>query len=310
VLNFYQASSAPKKTQPKSVPEIQKSIVEKKSQPKSQPFNFFQSAAPKPAPLPEPVVVEKKTPPKSQPFSFFQSAAPKPAPKVAPKPVPVPPARKSPTLSLFASKTPLTSSQKEVVVEKKTPPKSEPFSFFQNAAPKVAPQTVVKPSPVSARKSPTLSLFNAKTPASPPPKASAVEAKQNARGSPTFSLFGGTKATAQAPLIIEQKKAVQKTGSFSLFGATKPSGGTISIQKKAVPAAKQTMVAPKKSAPVADYIPIIGKFKQNADGSITGIVRNSKSFRTGTEITTSPVPRGAKAGSIVTTSSGSKYRLE
>ena len=312
VLNFYQASSAPKKTQPKSVPEIQKSIVEKKSQPKSQPFNFFQSAAPKPAPLPEPVVVEKKTPPKSQTFSFFQSAAPKPAPKVAPKPAPVPPARKSPTLSLFAAKTPFTPAQMEVVVEKKTPPKSDPFSFFQTAAPKAAPQTVVKPSPVSARKSPTLSLFNAKTPASPPPKASAVEAKQNARGSPTFSLFGGTKAVAPTaqPVIVEQKKAVQKTGSFSLFGATKPSGGTISIQKKAVPAAKQTMFAPKKSAPVVDNIPIIGKFKQNADGSITGVVRNSKSFRTGTEITTSPVPRGAKAGSIVTTSSGSKYRLE
>lgn len=291
MLNFYQASSAPKKTPPKSVPEIQKSIVEKKSQPKSQPFNFFQAAAPKPTPLPVPVVVEKKTPPKSQSFSFFQAAAPKPAPQVAPKPAPVP-ARKSPTLSLFTAKAPVTSSQKEVVVKK-------PFSFFQTAAPKAAPQTVLKPSPVSARKSPTLSLFN----------NAAVESEQNARRSPTFSLFGGTKA-AQAPVIIEQKKAVPKTGSFSLFGATKPLGGTISIQKKAVPAAKQTIVVPKKSAPVADNIPIIGKFKQNADGSITGLVRNSKTFRTGTEITSSPVPRGAKAGSIVTTSSGSKYRLE
>lgn len=288
MLNFYQASSAPKKTPPKPVPAVQKSVVEK---PKLQPFNFFQAAAPKPAPLPVPVVVEKKTPPKSQPFSFFQAAAPKPASQVAPKPAPVP-LRKSPTLSLFAAKTQVTPSQKEVVVEKKTPPKSEPFSFFQKA------------------KSPTLSLFNAKIPASPPPT---VEAKQNVRGSPTFSLFGGTKAVvpkAQAPVIVEQKKAMPKTVSFSLFGATKPLGGTISIQKKAIPATKQTIVAAKKSAPVADNIPIIGKFKQNADRSITGIVRNSKSFPVGTEITTSPVPRGAKSGSIVTTSSGSKYRLE
>jgi hypothetical protein len=71
-------------------------------------------------------------------------------------------------------------------------------------------------------------------------------------------------------------------------------------------------VGAKKEAPkvVDDGIPIVSKFTQNSDGSITGIVRNSKSFKNGTEITTSPVKRGAKAGDVVTTSSGSKYRLE
>jgi hypothetical protein len=43
-------------------------------------------------------------------------------------------------------------------------------------------------------------------------------------------------------------------------------------------------------------------------GSITGVISNSKDFRTGTKITTSPV-KGAEAGKIVTTASGSQYKL-
>jgi hypothetical protein len=43
-------------------------------------------------------------------------------------------------------------------------------------------------------------------------------------------------------------------------------------------------------------------------GSITGVISNSKDFRTGTKITTSPV-KDAKAGKIVTTESGSQYKL-
>merc|ERR1711862_370368 len=65
----------------------------------------------------------------------------------------------------------------------------------------------------------------------------------------------------------------------------------------------------KKAAPAPD-IPSISRFVQNADGSITGRVTNSKTFRNGTEITTSPVKKGAKAGMVVTTLSGSKYLLK
>jgi hypothetical protein len=59
-----------------------------------------------------------------------------------------------------------------------------------------------------------------------------------------------------------------------------------------------------------DDIPVLSKFVQNEDGSITGIVSNSMSYRTGTRITTSPVKKGATAGTVVKTSSGSKYRLK
>jgi len=39
-------------------------------------------------------------------------------------------------------------------------------------------------------------------------------------------------------------------------------------------------------------------------------VKNAKGFKDGTNITTSPVKKGAKKGEVVTTSSGSKYKLE
>merc|ERR1711906_12644 len=68
--------------------------------------------------------------------------------------------------------------------------------------------------------------------------------------------------------------------------------------------------SPKKAAKAASPYPIISKFTQERDGSITGIVSNSKNFKTGSRITTSPVKKGAKAGQVVTTSSGSKYQLE
>jgi hypothetical protein len=172
------------------------------------------------------------------------------------------------------------------------------------------------PSPVPVRKpSPTLSLFKAKE--TPPPKPPVV-AEAKIQGSGTFSLFGGgPKAVApapKAPVAVEEKKVVQRSGTFSLFSApgTRTIAKAPAVEKKAVaPKGTIAIAPPKKAAPVVpDNIPVIGKFKQNADGSITGIVRNSKTFRTGTEITTSPVPRGAKAGTVVKTSSGSKYRLE
>ena len=278
----------------------------------TEALNSFFGTSKKATPTPpsEPEVMETKSPPKPQSFSFFQAASPKPAPRVVPKPLSVPP-RKSPTLTL----------KKEAVVEKiekKSPSKPAPaFSFFKQASsPEPAP-VEPKPAPVPVRKpSPTLSLFKAKEPATPPPEPPLAETKKSVKGSGTFSLFsGGPKAVApapQAPVVVEKKKVVQRSGTFSLFGA--PGTQTIAkapvAEKKAVQKQTIAIAAPKKVAPVADNIPVISKFKQNVDGSITGIVSNSKNFRTGTEITTSPVPRGAKAGSVVTTSSGSKYRLQ
>jgi membrane protein involved in colicin uptake len=53
-------------------------------------------------------------------------------------------------------------------------------------------------------------------------------------------------------------------------------------------------------------VPVISDWKQNADGSITGKISGKSGFRLGEAVTTSPVPKGAVGGRVVTTSSGSK----
>jgi len=89
--------------------------------------------------------------------------------------------------------------------------------------------------------------------------------------------------------------------------------GTIPIKKPETekkPSGGFSFFGGDKAADADDGIPVLGRFKQNEDGSLTGLVRNSEDFRSGTKITTSPVRQGAKAGQVVKTQSGSKYRLE
>ena len=57
-----------------------------------------------------------------------------------------------------------------------------------------------------------------------------------------------------------------------------------------------------------DGIPILTDWSQNPDGTITGNISNSSVFRAGSKIVTSPAKRVVKNG-VVTTNSGSKYRL-
>ncbi len=57
-----------------------------------------------------------------------------------------------------------------------------------------------------------------------------------------------------------------------------------------------------------DGIPLLTEWRQNRDGTITGCISNSRVFRAGQKIVTSPIKKGVKRG-VVTTNSGSKYRL-
>jgi len=95
--------------------------------------------------------------------------------------------------------------------------------------------------------------------------------------------------------------AVKKTAAGKTASLGKPAAGN----KFGGAAARKSVTAAKKN----DGIPVLTNWKQEADGSLTGSISNSKVFRVGQKITTSPVRKGAKAGSVVTTSSGSKYRL-
>ena len=57
-------------------------------------------------------------------------------------------------------------------------------------------------------------------------------------------------------------------------------------------------------------IPQVTRWKQNPDGSITGYIYKSKNFKDGTRVTTTPVAKGAKAGTVVKTRSGTQYSLK
>ena len=142
---------------------------------------------------------------------------------------------------------------------------------------------------------------NAPAPKKAPPAQVVVEEKKPVQKSPTFSLFGGAPAKkASSPKVVEKKQPAKKPVVEKKQPAKKAAGGFGGLFG----------AAPAKKASVNDNIPALARFKQNPDGSITGTISNSKSFRNGTVITTSPVPKGIKPGMVVKTSSGSQYRLQ
>ena len=73
---------------------------------------------------------------------------------------------------------------------------------------------------------------------------------------------------------------------------------------------KVPSIRPRLQTLFGAQVPEVRRWRQNFDGSITGLIYNSKSFEDGTKVTTSPVPRGAKKGTTVTTSGGTKYSLQ
>eukprot|EP00557_Chaetoceros_sp_GSL56_P008337 CAMPEP_0176505254 /NCGR_PEP_ID=MMETSP0200_2-20121128/16395_1 /TAXON_ID=947934 /ORGANISM="Chaetoceros sp., Strain GSL56" /LENGTH=1628 /DNA_ID=CAMNT_0017904793 /DNA_START=134 /DNA_END=5020 /DNA_ORIENTATION=+ len=56
-------------------------------------------------------------------------------------------------------------------------------------------------------------------------------------------------------------------------------------------------------------IPEISNWRQNRDGSVSGIIYGSKAFKDGESVTTSPITSDAVDGALVQTTSGSKYYL-
>jgi len=126
------------------------------------------------------------------------------------------------------------------------------------------------------------------------------------------NVVSAKKPTAKKTLQSAKKKAPAADNSFTFFGfGTKSVKKPTNKTKKQAPKRVYKKAPPKKkAAPVVGGIPVLSRWRQNKDGSLTGYVSNSSSFRTGTRITTSPVPKGAKGGSVVRTGSGSRYRLK
>lgn len=99
------------------------------------------------------------------------------------------------------------------------------------------------------------------------------------------------RETAQQQVVQAQPGATISLGLFG-FGGQKES---------------EANAATSKSAPRG--VPILNKWRQNRDGSITGFISGSNAFSEGESITTSPITGSAKDGAVVKTVSGSKYFL-
>jgi hypothetical protein len=133
----------------------------------------------------------------------------------------------------------------------------------------------------------------------PAPKKAAAPVPAPASKPAGFNFFGGAAKPAAKKAAAP---AVKKTTTIKNPTARR---GTIALGSQQAKAVKKAAATPTKN----DGIPVLKNWRQEGDGAITGNISNSKVFRVGQKITTSPVPKGAKSGNVVTTSSGSKYRL-
>eukprot|EP00529_Nitzschia_sp_RCC80_P016631 CAMPEP_0113484592 /NCGR_PEP_ID=MMETSP0014_2-20120614/24041_1 /TAXON_ID=2857 /ORGANISM="Nitzschia sp." /LENGTH=656 /DNA_ID=CAMNT_0000378199 /DNA_START=480 /DNA_END=2450 /DNA_ORIENTATION=+ /assembly_acc=CAM_ASM_000159 len=133
------------------------------------------------------------------------------------------------------------------------------------------------------------------------PKKYSKASKKNEVSRSSLSLF------APKPKKVESKQPTAPAptrSTFSIFGSPKPASKTATKKSATKVAAKKKTAAVAKSS-----TPTLSNWVQNDDGSLTGKVSNSKNYRNGTKITTSPVRKGVRKGSVVKTGSGSQYKL-
>jgi hypothetical protein len=116
------------------------------------------------------------------------------------------------------------------------------------------------------------------------------------------------------------QEAVEKAkprSTFSLFGlgfGEVDEGLPPASSRVPKPTAKQATPKKVASEPKAKTaprgVPTISRWKKNSDGSITGIISESKAFDDGERVTTSIIKKGTIAkNEVVITGSGSKYFL-
>ena len=101
------------------------------------------------------------------------------------------------------------------------------------------------------------------------------------------------KRAAEVRLQRAKPGATISLGFFGMGGQQDDKGDDKAVQP--------ATLAPKG-------VPTMTKWKQNRDGSITGLISGSSAFTNGESITTSPITiKDPSAGSVVTTDSGSRY---
>jgi hypothetical protein len=142
---------------------------------------------------------------------------------------------------------------------------------------------------------------NAKRAAEAAAKQAAVEEKKrlqeeaNAKRAAEAAAKKAAQEEAKAKQLKKQQaeKAVSSAPrgvTISLFGFGQKNGDTDSSSSTSAPGG----------------VPTISRWRQESDGSITGVISGSSAFKNGDPITTSPIRGKAVGGSVVTTKSGSK----
>ena len=109
-------------------------------------------------------------------------------------------------------------------------------------------------------------------------------------------------AAAKASQAQQAVKTAKASSTISLFGF-----GVNDESSQAKPISK----APARSTAKAPRgVPVISKWRENRDGSISGFISGSPAFDDGDAVTTSPIVKGSVgAGSVVQTGSGSRWDI-
>ena len=111
----------------------------------------------------------------------------------------------------------------------------------------------------------------------------------------------------EAAEVKREQLAAKKAGAAEAAEAKREQ---LAAKNAAAAEAKRRQLPPKKkSAAKAGAFPVLSRWKQNRDDSITGFVSNSDDFEENERITTSPIVDPAAGGSVVRTASGSRYFL-
>ncbi|GKY97768.1 hypothetical protein MPSEU_000735000 [Mayamaea pseudoterrestris] len=144
-----------------------------------------------------------------------------------------------------------------------------------------------------------------------------VTNKQNAMKDLFSALPGATITLTRqtrdkdAKTALETVEQAKPRSTFSLFGNTaKIESSSAPFSPSPASAKRSTGFErrPVRTAPRG--VPSISKWKENRDGSITGLISGSPNFRDGERITTSPIASGRIAAEeTVRTGSGSRYFL-
>jgi flagellar biosynthesis GTPase FlhF len=132
-------------------------------------------------------------------------------------------------------------------------------------------------------------------------KAKSEESTKKMAGAAEASRVQKSKSQSQNALSKASSGSTISLGFLNFGSSSDESSSSVSTnasQRKSTILSK----APKG-------VPTLSKWRQNRDGSITGLISGSGAFSDGESITTSPIVTGVADGSLVQTSSGSKYFL-